>query len=778
MAASRRGQPMQIYQDPIVYDQQANLIDPTEAAVYHALGPLSESARNQSANFAPQYQYPTALSPVKHPGQASSPATRNLHQPYPGQVHFPPPHHYPPHMNSPEKKLSPMPVMPMPNNYFIAPAMDQENMYGAQFQHGKPQFQPAEVYGQKGMLKRTLMDAAPLAPVPENKPSAKRHKKVESLPLKPVANPLPSSQPEAVGPIELPDPSSLPAMEDDGTKPLYSYAQLIGMAILRAPNRRLTLASIYKWISDNFSFYSSTDSGWQNSIRHNLSLNKAFIKQERPKDDPGKGNYWAIKPGSEMQFLKDRPKRNSDANIFLQALTEPVRPSTAPVLQSFAPPPPAPAKVDSSRFPDDEPSSDATIDASDPDIHGGNERAQNGGQGAEDIRSSPPPADIRSSPPPGLEEHVGTPPPVPMFPGTVRASGHKRRFSRVASAMQDSGYYSSIESSATRNRGNLLTSEADMTHPFKRRGRAEEEIARIRSSSYDSPSKNPPTLHPTAVSGGISSSPFRPFDATTVPLTPPVVFKKPAKPILSVSPATNLRNHRDHVKRMLASPEKGMSAFASSPLRLELFNPDFDVYAGVENDFNSLINQSPAARGSPAKRTIKRPRYERAATTTGVLADVTGNSLTLSAEVPPSPYKLFKPDWADHAGLGSPSKFWPSPIKKPLQSQQSAPTSNPGEATSAMSVPSLQLQTDDDVLFGIELPSDSSEPGFDITQDFQRIGAMSTAGGLNLSSMTAGQTFSPVGTAWAMTGSPSKKPQLKKPAGIRPGISRTVSSTF
>ncbi|CAG8575672.1 6793_t:CDS:2, partial [Ambispora gerdemannii] len=39
--------------------------------------------------------------------------------------------------------------------------------------------------------------------------------------------------------------------------------------------------------------------GWENSIRHNLSLNKAFRKLPRTEGQLGKGCYWTILPDHE-----------------------------------------------------------------------------------------------------------------------------------------------------------------------------------------------------------------------------------------------------------------------------------------------------------------------------------------------------------------------------------------------------------------------------------------------------------------------------------------------
>ncbi|EDU39661.1 forkhead transcription factor fkh1 [Pyrenophora tritici-repentis] len=87
-------------------------------------------------------------------------------------------------------------------------------------------------------------------------------------------------------------------------KPPHSYAQLIGQAILSSEEEMLTLAHIYDYIKVRYAYFRYTTSGWQNSIRHNLSLNKSFEKVARRTDEPGKGMKWKIADSEREEFIR------------------------------------------------------------------------------------------------------------------------------------------------------------------------------------------------------------------------------------------------------------------------------------------------------------------------------------------------------------------------------------------------------------------------------------------------------------------------------------------
>lgn len=95
-------------------------------------------------------------------------------------------------------------------------------------------------------------------------------------------------------------------------KPPYSYTTLIYLAIHHSKSEVVALNDIYRWMKENFKYYRTAEAAWQNSIRHNLSLNELFVKVPRSK---GRGNHWKVNPDYEHilsegneSFLLDYPK--------------------------------------------------------------------------------------------------------------------------------------------------------------------------------------------------------------------------------------------------------------------------------------------------------------------------------------------------------------------------------------------------------------------------------------------------------------------------------------
>ncbi|KAL8809605.1 MAG: hypothetical protein Q9200_003277 [Gallowayella weberi] len=133
----------------------------------------------------------------------------------------------------------------------------------------------------------------------------------ESMPPEQNVTPPPPQKPPK--PVKPPKPPRSPSpVFDEATltpeqlaKPQSSYVILIHEALSNSKTGQMSLPQIYRAIERKYPFYKLRvqTTGWQSSVRHNLSQHPAFRKIERD----GKGWMWGLVP--EISIEKEKKRR-------------------------------------------------------------------------------------------------------------------------------------------------------------------------------------------------------------------------------------------------------------------------------------------------------------------------------------------------------------------------------------------------------------------------------------------------------------------------------------
>merc|ERR1719189_48192 len=100
-----------------------------------------------------------------------------------------------------------------------------------------------------------------------------------------------------------------------------SYPQIIAEALNNASEKTLVLSDIYKAINAKYPYYKLETQRWKESIRHNLSVNKKFIKVEKFADFDKRGCYWKLLEDHSIPPLKVLQKNKKAEHAYIK--TEP-----------------------------------------------------------------------------------------------------------------------------------------------------------------------------------------------------------------------------------------------------------------------------------------------------------------------------------------------------------------------------------------------------------------------------------------------------------------------
>ncbi|KXH69497.1 integral membrane protein [Colletotrichum salicis] len=111
-----------------------------------------------------------------------------------------------------------------------------------------------------------------------------------------------------------------------------TYADLIYMAFRSRKTKQMGLGELYHWFKQNTSRANTGSEGWKNSVRSNLSLNKAFQRVER------KGSFWQLTEAGLTEFqptrkLRTSRRRKAETSTEWKISVAPPPPACAPTLR-------------------------------------------------------------------------------------------------------------------------------------------------------------------------------------------------------------------------------------------------------------------------------------------------------------------------------------------------------------------------------------------------------------------------------------------------------------